>query len=105
MTAPPVREQLTEALPHFPWCDEDGARDDRPGSFPCVCQSERQRLAEAALPTVERIAAERAASELADAANQWGYLSEGSRPVARFLRARAAALRSQSHTDTNGDQA
>jgi len=81
MTAPPVREQLTEALPHFPWCDEDGARDDSPSAFPCVCQSERQRLAEAVLPTVERIAAE------------------------RFLRARAAAIRSQSHTDTNGDQA
>lgn len=44
------------------------------------------------LPVVDAIAAERAVEELRAAANEWVRLTEGSGPVARFLRARAAAL-------------
>jgi len=107
MTAPSVREQLTEALArHVVLYGVDGCArcilcgwvgNSGPGQ-PAA------HLAAVLTPVVERIAAERAASELEAAA---GEFRNGPHitVVPRWLRARAAALRSQSHTDTNGDQA
>ena len=58
------------------------------GQLPSSAQSSADRL----LPVVQALCAERAAEELRAAALEWQRLTDGSGPVARFLRARASSL-------------
>lgn len=50
-------------------------------------------LADALLPLVVAYGNQRAADVLADVAIEWRRLSDGTAPAARYIRARAAALR------------
>lgn len=106
-----VHEQIAEALQVHRLA---GLRD---GYWHCVCGERRStvaahqgHVADVLTPLVEAIATERAASELAQAADGIWSVAPGLPPqrhyweVVDWLRARAAVLRSQSHTD-KGDQA